>query len=392
MRQQRIWILVGVIGVVVAALGWLTWPVGAQSAEITPISRAAEWMVTTYQNDDGGYTDFSQGANLAESGVQGTLDAILALVSAGVSVSEPVFGESAAPLAYLQAHADALSAYTDRDGGAAGKAALALAAAGQDPRAFGGVDYGLKITGQLSPTGQYRVTGPFGQALAILGLRAAGESASPEAVQWLLDQQAREGEAAGSWDDGFGVVGNADATALAVMALAGQDDAAATAAVAAALDFLARSKTAEGGWSYGPGQALNVNSTALVIQGLTAAGVEVDSAETPYATNGLSPLTVLRTVQTPAGGFQSDLGNGPVDDFFTTAQAIPALAGQSLPVLPPLIAPEPTEAAPEPTPTVTAAETTAAGTTRTFILAVVSLLLLGAAVAFVGSRLGRRRK
>ena len=71
----------------------------------------------------------------------------------------------------------------------------------------------------MSPTGQYGVNNAFNQSLAMLGLSAAGEAMPDSAVAWLLAQQAPAGDMAGSWDDGFGTAGNADATAMAIMAL-----------------------------------------------------------------------------------------------------------------------------------------------------------------------------
>ena len=40
--------------------------------------QAIEWLKTTHQNDDGGFSSFSGGANLAPSDVGGTVDALLA--------------------------------------------------------------------------------------------------------------------------------------------------------------------------------------------------------------------------------------------------------------------------------------------------------------------------
>lgn len=392
MRQRQIFLALCTLVAGLAVL--LIWPAtaGAQTGETSPLMRAAEWVVTTHQNSDGGYSNFSQAKDQAASDVPGTLDAILALSGAGLSASEPLFGASAAPLAYLQANNDALSAYAAQDGSSAGKIVLALAAAGQDPRAFGGVDYVLQVTQQLSPTGQFGVNTAFGQSLAILGLRAAGADVPPAAIQWLLEQQAREGDVAGSWDDGFGVSGNPDATGMALMALVGAEDPTSVAAVSAALAFLEKARTPDGGWGYGPDQPTNVNSTALAIQGLIAAGVDVEATDTPFAANGLSPLTVLRTLQNSDGAFQNDLGSGPVDDFFTTVQAIPALAGQSLPLQPVAQTTPTAEPTPETSPTPTPAETTAQSTTRTFIIAVVVLTLFALVIVAVGSRLGRRSR
>jgi hypothetical protein len=58
-------------------------------------------------------------------------------------------------------------------------------------------------------------------------------------------------------------------------------------------------------------------------------------------------LNALLLAQGESGAFQADFGDGPFDDFFTTVQAIPAVAGKAFPL------PEPTAvpatAVPEPT-------------------------------------------
>lgn len=370
--------------------GYLATALAQQDAVVV---RAVTWLVTTHQNSDGGYSDFSAGANQGASGVSGTLDVILALVSAEYRVDEPVFGQSASPLDFLRQQTEALEAYASLDGGSAGKVALALTAAGEDPRAFGGVDYVLKVTQQLSPTGQYNTTTAFNQSLALLGLQAAGETPDPAAVTWLIDQQATEGETAGSWDDGFGTLGNTDATAMAVMALLGAGPAGADAA-AAGVAYLQSSQLEDGLWAYGPGLPGSVNSTALALQALQAAGVDVDAADSPLAREGQSPRAVLRAQQAESGAFQVDFGSGLTDDFFTTVQAIPALAGRTLPLSPqpdptPMPTAEPTTAAtPVPTP-VPAAVEEASDSGRLFIGAVIALVVLAGVIVWVGRRLGQ---
>ena len=100
------------------------------------------------------------------------------------------------------------------DGGQAGKIVLALDAAGVDPTDFAGHDYTADLAAHLGDDGAY-AGDPFKQALAILGLVAAGQGVPEAAVAWLEGSQG----AGGSWDDGFGTLDNADATAMAVMAL-----------------------------------------------------------------------------------------------------------------------------------------------------------------------------
>lgn len=291
---------------------------GAPRSPAVALTAAAEWLVATHQNSDGGFTSFSTGANNAPSDVGGTVDALLALAATDRDVS--------AQIAYLTADAEAVAAYAGQDGSTAGKLALALAAADEDPGDFGGQNYVVRLTEHLSPTGQYGVTNAFNQALALLGLAAAGESAPETAVAWLTGLQATEGDLAGSWDDGFGTAGNADATAMAVLALLRGGFDPSDPAIQTALDFLSRTQLASGGWEYGAGFGENANSTALVIQALAVAGEDLDSQDGRWSKGGRTPIDALLSWQSASGAFQADLGSGRADDFFATVQAIPALA------------------------------------------------------------------
>jgi LPXTG-motif cell wall-anchored protein len=300
------------------------------------VTQAVAWLVNTHQNDDGGYTSFSAGANAAPSDVAGAVDAVLAIAGAGYNPAAPAPGAENTPIGYLRQHAADVAAYAATDGATAGKLILALAAANQDPRAFGNADvthnFVVSLTNHLSPTGQYNVTNAFGQSLALLALGAVHEPAPPPAVAWLQSLQANGGQIDGSWDDGFGVAGNADATALAVMALVAGGVPATDSSLARALDFLRRSQLESGGWAYGPDFAENANSTALVVQALRALGQDFFSASSPWAKNDATPLTALLAWQSQAGAFQADFGSGRADDFFTTAQAIAAAAGKAYPL------------------------------------------------------------
>lgn len=288
--------------------------VQAQEADTgQAIDAAAAWLVTTHQNDDGGYTAFSTGANAAPSDVAGTVDALLALGAVGRPVDEP--------LAFLESQPAALAEMAAQSGGSAGKLALALAAAGADPADFAGFDAASTLAEQFADDGSANVTDPYNQALAILGLVAAGEPVPQPAIDFLLALQATGGELSGSWDDGFGTAGNTDATAMAVMALsaAGLDND--SQELQAAGDFLEQSALETGGWGYAPGLPESANSTALGLQALSALGRDFDDA-----------LAALLAWQQPSGAFAADFGDGPFDDTFTTLQALPALTTAPYPL------------------------------------------------------------
>lgn len=281
------------------------------------VDAAAEWLVATHQNDDGGFSSFSAGANVAPSDVGGTVDAMLALGAAGSDLS--------ALADYLETNLDALVEYAAQDGSTAGKAVLALTVAGLDPRAFGDHDFVVDLANHLLPSGQYGVENAFGQSLAMLGSATAGESVPEAAVEWLGGTQEREGELAGSWDDGFGTAGNADATAMAILALSAAGKQPDDASLAQALDFLAEAQVPTAGWEYAAGFGENANSTALVVQALYATGEDVSSPDSQWLVGGQTPLTALLSWQNANGAFQADFGEGRFDDFFSTVQALPAL-------------------------------------------------------------------
>jgi hypothetical protein len=233
-------------------------------------ARASEngviWLVETHQNDDGGYTAFSQGANQSPSSIPGTLDALLAIAATGHSPAVTYPGKTNNPVAYLQAKAADVAAYAAHGGGNAGKTLLALTAVGQNPRDFGGYNFVISTTAQLSPTGQINATTAYNQSLAILGLIASREPISPSSISWLKDQQT----VGGSWSDGFGVDDNPDATALAIMALVAADEPLNN--LDTAVSFLQTAQNEDGGWGYSATSDSNPNSTALVIQALKSAG------------------------------------------------------------------------------------------------------------------------
>lgn len=284
------------------------------------VIQAVNWLIAAHQNEDGGYSSFSGGAGLTPSDVGGTLDAMLAISSGGYQPADS--------LAYLQANSADVLAYAQTDGSTAGKLVLALAAAGQNPRDFAGDDFVAILSGHV----QESTLPPFGQALAILGLTAVNEPVPDGAIAHLTSLQSSEAGLDGSWDDGFGTLGNADATAMAVMALSAAGVPADDASIVRAVDFLTQTQLETGGWEYGPGFGQSINSTAMVVQALSALGLDFYSADGLYSPGGNSPLRALLLAQGESGAFQADFGDGPFDDFFTTVQAIPAVTGRAFPL------------------------------------------------------------
>lgn len=332
--RTKLLLIIGILGIVAFSLAAQLNILQAapQAVPAYPDQRdaaraAAYWMVREFQNDDGGYASFSGGANQAPSSVAGTLDAILAIAAAGYNPAAIFPGESAAPLGFLADNPDDLLDYAMVDGSQSGKVVLALTASAVDPRTFAGHDFAAELIGSLEASGAYNVAAPFKQSVAILGVAAVGEPVPASAVGWLIDRQAADG----SWDDGFGTVSNPDATAMAIMALLAAGRLPADPAIQAAVDFLAAGQLADG-WEYGSGFGASANTTALVVQALGALGEDWYSAGGPWVVEGQTPLAALLAYQSASGAFQSDFGQGPFDDFYATAQAVPAVTGRFFPL------------------------------------------------------------
>lgn len=338
MRGLKLW-LVGVVSAIAlwALFAMLGGPLPATAqaepmAQRSAVSAAAQWLIERHQNEDGGFTAFSQGAGEAPSDVAGTVDAMLALASAGYNVAAPYAGRQSAPLDFLRASPGDLASYAGQSGAAAGKLILALSAGGENPRTFAGYDLTISLTQHLSPSGQYGIVSAYEQALAIMAQTVVSDTTPPAAVEWLLSAQEQQGDFAGSWDDGFGTEGNIDATAMAVMALAATQDGDVDEALATARNFLLESQLDDGGWGYAPGLPRSANSTALAIQALSALDEDYASAQSAWSSADGSPLETLLGWQSASGAFQADFGAGPADDFFTTVQALPAVSGRPYPL------------------------------------------------------------
>jgi hypothetical protein len=309
---------------------------GAQSmppVDQERVDSAADWLVSTHQNADGGYTSFSQGADQAASDVNQTLDVIIGLAATGSDPAEPRGDASASPVGYLEANAPALAEYAAGNNAQAGKAIMAIVAAGEDPASFAGRNLVNELTAISVDVAALPAADPTSLSLTILGLVSA-DAPVPEtlvtALIALQDQQSG-GELAGSWDDGYGTAGNADATAMAIMALVAADSPEATDSLKAAQAFLLEVQDASGGFAYAPGFPTSANSTALVVQALHALGEPYWEDDGTWARAGGTPLDALLAFQSASGAFQADFGGGPSDDFFATVQSLPAAAGVTLP-------------------------------------------------------------
>lgn len=278
-----------------------------QQPELFATGPATDWLIKQ-QVDDGGFSAFG-----GESDPGSTADVVYALVSAGIDPASVTSSNGTTPLIYLSNPGDTVAG----DPGLAGKTILALIASGHD------------IPAELITTikqGQHPETAIWGQSLtshayAMLGLSAAGEPLEPGMTDALLDRQIEDGSwgFTGSTDPG---TGDSNSTALAIQALvaagAGND------AVARGVEYILSLRDASGAIAYDASEAPNLmgdaNSTALAIQALIAAGEDAGEQ-----------LAALEQFQAESGAFfwRSDWAD---DSLLATAQAVPALHRQPLPL------------------------------------------------------------
>jgi prenyltransferase beta subunit len=288
------------------------------------------------------YLASQQGANggwnaFGSPNVGGSLDVILAFAAAGYNPGSVRVGETSA-LDFLAAEA---LRYTRDDQerlfpAQLGKLIMAVSASELDPTALRvpGRDMPVNLVAELestlTATGAYSTTAvlgfnngtatPFSQSFALLGLATTDAEIPPEAITYLISLQAADG----SWGGGV------DGTGLALQALmAAGSLTPESQAVNRGVGYLRAQMDALGGWG-------NPNSTAFAMQGLLALD---EMLQIDWKKNGRSPYEVLALYQRPDGAFTY---TWDADPFFTpgarndfaTWQAIPALLGQTFPILP----------------------------------------------------------
>lgn len=299
--------------------------VTANLAPAQALTGAVTWL-RAQQLPDGGFPGFD-----GESDPSTTADAVVALLAAGVRI-EDMAPDGSDPLDFLRQHVDTYGAST----GGAAKLALAVLAAGRDPRQFGGVDLIARIEAAYDEeTGLYDPQ-LFVDAYALMAVSAA--TSPPQVPQAAIDALLSRQIADGSWAwDGNTTPGAGDSntTALVLQALVAAGLPRDHQALQHALQYLASVQAPDGSFAYQPGSEPltgDANSTALAVQAILAAGEDPNSSRWRYA------LDALARFKNPSGAlrWRDDV---PDDNMLATLQAIPALAGRTLPVLPAMNAP-----------------------------------------------------
>jgi hypothetical protein len=308
------------------------------------VERGLSWLQSVQQADGSWAESFGSPAGPA-------IDGALAFAAAGYDPA--TVRRSAGDVSLFDYLATQAVSYTQNVSGTlpgnAGKLIMGVVAGNGDPTSFGtptpinlveNLTTTLKTSGAYSSTAQ--AAGSFNQALAILGLSAAGETVPISATEYLTSLQ----NADGGWSFAAGGSSSADTTGLVVQALIAGGVAPGAQAVEDGINFLRANQDEQGGWG-------NPSSTAYAIQGLLAAGADIDA---DWLRNGRGPLEALKYSQKSDGPFvftwDADGFLPGNDDLFATRQALPALIRRSLPITGELAAFTATPRGPDPDRTV----------------------------------------
>lgn len=312
--RNRISVLFAILVVLAMVSG--SAPMAAQEA--TPaatavgLDGAVNWLVSQ-QLEDGGFPGFT-----GESDTGFTIDALVALAAARNANVDT--GDAIDRALDFLATGDEALVFAQTGVGQASKLILALAAVGVDAEGFGNVmPLGIIQQGQ-NDAGMYG-TGVYDHAYAILALTVAGEDVPAAAIDVLAATQADNGGWAfdASTDP---AMADSNTTAMVIQALvvAGHGD---SELVAMGVRYL-QSVVSDGGSAYNDveGAPLDANSTAIVYQAFLATSTEASGLE-----------TALLDFQNPTGALFYT-ADDTTDNAYATVQAIPALAGQPLPIVP----------------------------------------------------------
>ena len=276
----------------------------AQTPASSNAQRALQWLQCSQQQANG---QIGAGGNpIARSS-----EVAIGLAAAGQQASAMHAG--AASLA------DYLKTATSTDVGTNGELLLARASvADAGPTAV----VAAQLQAAKGANGEYGGD-IYSDALAILGLRAAGEAVADDAVAFLKAQQ----KASGGWSadnaDQYGEDSNT--TALVLQALLSAGVAADDAAITKGFTYL-ESVYANGAFGSAPGAPADANSDELAIQAILAAHLQSDDA---WNTRLEHAMAYLAGQQVSSG---SDAGAiaSPYSKLFATTDAPAAFLGRPL--------------------------------------------------------------
>ena len=291
---------------------WGVWgDTPANPAAALAAESAMEWIRTQQVITDGSFGSESV-----------TLDVLLAL---GANHEDPATWSTApsAPslASYFLVNGHAIAA---KNAGKAGKMSMGTAATGLCYPFHGKtpMSYYDEQTGLFDSL-------PPNQAMGILGTVALSETVPVTAVQALKAMQNSDGGWA--WSSGFS--SDSNTTALGIQALVAAGEPVTSTYVVSGLHYLKSAQNDDGGFAYDPesawSTASDTNSTAYAINAIYAVGE--DPLTGTWVISGTNPVNFLLSMQLSNGAFEWQKGFGA--NLLATAQAVPALLGQSLPLV-----------------------------------------------------------
>lgn len=272
----------------------------AGEAGVDPVAERAVARLVAVQGADGSVPEGARPDQTAE--------AVMAL-----AVSNRAPGAVADGLQHIaeRGPADAAS------GPFAARVVMALHVVGEDPRRFAGVDWVDRVASSYDDvTGTFDGAGNlYGHGLAALALVTVGDAVPERAITHLVVNQCPDG----GWSHREGCLQppDVDTTAIALAAL--RADGRSRDAVAAGFAWLQRVRNGTGCWGLEEGEVDNANSCGLAIMVLRSTGADVAGA-----------VGRLLELEEPGGGFRYRADIDGVNDY-ATVQALPAIAGLSLP-------------------------------------------------------------
>lgn len=357
--------------------------------------RALQW-IHTQQQSDGSIGGDPSNTEYTIWGLAAHHFSISAFAKAGKSPVDYLAGNIAAE---------------EKTAGSTAQLVLAVIAAGQNPRAFGGHDLvaDLNATFGAKTPGEYGDNDLFGDGLAIVALRGANQNVPDAAISFVTTHECTDG----GWhfDNTFPCgttpdnASDTNTTAVELMALAATGRADEN--VARALAYLKTQQRPSGGFEFQtstpPFDVSDPDTDGLVIQGLLA--VNQDPTSTQWSIGTKNAVTDLLSFQACDGSF-SFPGVGP-DNLLATTQPLIALASMHLPIHPgtqgstdvmslrPVLPASCSAPASTPTPTPSAIAHPSPvhlAQTGQGVLWPVAMLLLGAAMVMIGWSVRRRTR
>ncbi|MGB0119776.1 MAG: prenyltransferase/squalene oxidase repeat-containing protein [Solirubrobacterales bacterium] len=292
---------------VVAALGTVVMaPAPATAAQSAEVVKGANWL-KAQQNDDGGFGSISG----EDSSLNITARSMIALAAADINPLD-VKKANVSPYGYLVSRKNDIDSSADL-----ALVILALRTVGSNPKNFEGRNLVQALNGEGRRGSDYsyhnKVNTAAFAALAFQSAQATGPR--DNVVEWLRSAQNDDG----GWGISDEAKSDPDSTGATLQAVGGDKT------VRQAMSYLKSIQKSNGGFaSFG---TVNTQSTGLVVQGAVANG---KGKNYPHRYGPSGHAYLLNRQQEDGSMFYAEGQNQSI--VWVTADTLPALAGESLPV------------------------------------------------------------